>query len=250
MIGNTTKIKFRPDIILTWPKNCDYPVWRYFVKSHRNRFNKIIIAFMEPNSGIDYSEFIKEAMKNDNITFINAPAPKVDEDWRNLAVNASLKESKSRWVFFTEQDFMPTGFGFWAVVYEAIKKFDLVGITQGGRLHPACIFVKRSVVDRTRKDFGIDFGKGDHFSKFQKDIEKMDIKRVYLADEKTYQYYHFNGLSQNWRLITEEQQPNYEPNNFYDYLDYCLELGNLKLVPLHEEFERVAKLALSRKIIT
>lgn len=236
--------QFKPDVIVTWPQNCDYPVWRYFIRTHRKRFNKVIISFMNPHDeNFDYREFVKGAMAEDNVTFLQAPEMS-GEDWRNLSVNDALLHCESNWIWFTEMDFFVTSDKFWDEIHlQLMNGMHLIGIAQGGRLHPACIFAYRNLIERTRKDFGIVEGISDHFSKFQQDIEAMkDIRYVYLADENLYGYKHMNGLSHNWRLVTEGEKPVYRPDDFMDYLRFSLDLK--QVIPIHPEFEDIAKQAL------
>lgn len=229
---------FKPDIIAQWPVNCDYPIWRYFIKSSREKFGKIIIAFTETYSSDDYREFIKWSMRNDNIIFFDGGSPEKGQDWRDMEVNKGLLLSDSKWVWFTEQDFFPTGKKFWNEIYMKHEKgFDLIGVTQGERLHPCCIFVKREVIEKTRKNFGIVPDKSDHFFLFQKDIERLNIKRAYLGDEKVYQYKHLNGYSHNWRLIQEGGNPVYKAEEFLASLKFALDIENE--VPLSPRWKEV-----------
>lgn len=230
---------FKPDVIVSWPRNCDYPIWRYFIKTHRTLFDKVIVSFTETYQGYDYRDFIKTAMDKDDITFLQAPLPQGKQDWRDLSVTDALKYSHNSWVWFTEQDFLINGFNFWSEVYDKVeKKFDLIGITQSGRLHPACIFVKREVIDKTNRYFGIVEGKGDHFSVFQEDVERLKINRVYLANEEQYSYKHLNGFSHNFRLISEGKEPNYQVDEFLKYLQLSLEFEYL--IPINAEYKLVA----------
>lgn len=224
------------DVIVSWPINCDYPLWRQFIRDNRTKLTEIIIAFTQiQGGGVDYRDFIKEAMQPDYVHFLDAPTPRGDEDWRTLAINASLLHSyNAPWVWFTEQDFYPKE-GFWDEVekYEA-EGADVIAVYQGSRMHPCCIFVKREVLNKTHKDFGIIRDVADHFCKIQTDLEnaKANIK---IIDPKY--YYHHNGLSSNWSLLNDNQPPNYQPDIFKKWLDDCLRVR----VPIDDRFVMVAK---------
>lgn len=236
---------FRPDIIVTWPRNNDYPVWREFIRDNRYRFNEIIVVFMEPNQGPDYSSFIKEAMQPDYVHFVDSPPIRPGEDWRNVAVNAGLIHSyNAPWVWFTEQDFYVLDDKFWFEVYEKSYEFDVIGIAQGPRLHPACIFIKREALDKTRRNFGIVPGVSDHFYQFQEDIENEKMARCYFSDPAGLGYKHFNGLSHNWTLLANGGEPNYEPDDFYKYLEACLNTS----VPLNDEWKSIAQGAINARL--
>lgn len=229
---------FKPDLITCWPRNCDYPIWRYFIHTHRKKFSKIIIAFMDTQDSFDYRDFVRFAMANDEPTIIEPDPVASGEDWRNVQTNKALTYSDNEWVWFTEEDFIATSGVFWEEIYYKVEMdFDLIGITQGGRLHPASIFCRRSVIDSTRRDFSVIPGIGDHFIKFQQDVEKMNIKRAYLANEEVYQYKHFNGFSHNWRLVQEGGYPVYHPEEFIQALRFSLDIE--KVIGLDQRYKKI-----------
>mgnify|MGYP003557214952 CR=1 FL=1 len=204
------------------------------IRDNRPRFNEVIVAFHETNQGEDYREFVKQAMFSDYIHFVQPPVPVGIEDWRNVSVNASLLHSyNAPWVMFTEQDFYPS-YGFWENVEELENGgCEVIAAYQGPRMHPCCIFVKREVLNKTSKNFGIVPDKLDHFGLFQKEILELGVKVGKVDDNK---YHHLNGLSHNWSLASQGQQPNYEVAEFITWLIKCLELG----VPIDQRFVGVA----------
>jgi hypothetical protein len=222
------------DVIVTWPNNCDYPLWRQFIHDNRSKFGKVIIGFHQANGVNDFSNFVREAMTPDNITFFNAPEPRAGiEDWRNLSINAALNFSDGDRVWFTEQDFFPLP-GFW----ENVKELDdqhcqVITVYQGNRMHPCCIFMNREVLNLTRKNFGIVPDVSDHFSMIQDDIINLGVK---VGGLKPKNYIHLNGLSQNWHLASIRERPNYELPKFIEYLKQCLDVS----VPKSTEFYRIA----------
>lgn len=214
-----------PDVIVAWPRNCDYPLWRYFIRQNRGRFNKVIIVFTETHDGEDYREFIRYAMEPDKCLILQSAPPRGDEDWRDKAIHTALNHVTSHWIWFTEQDFLITDpQTFWNKIHTESAYFQLIGIAQQGRMHPACIFVTRPLLARTRQEFGIVEGKGDHFCKFQEDIEGSRANFTLLADEEKFGYKHLNGLSHNWHLATSGKEPNYQVEDFIKYLKDCVNL--------------------------
>lgn len=222
------------DLLLSWPRNCDYPKWRQFLRDNRARFNEVLIAFTETNQGHDYRDFIKQAMFSDYVQFGDAPQPKPGEDWRNLAINAMLLHSyNAPWVWFTEQDFYP-GEGFWDNVQRLEDEgCGVIAVYQADRMHPCCIFMNRDTLNRTRKDFGIIPDKADHFSKIQQDIDALGIK---VGKINTATYYHHNGLSHNMTLLARGERPNYEVGKFTEWLGECMKVS----VPVDERFVELA----------
>jgi hypothetical protein len=236
-----------PDVIVSWPRNCDYPPWRQFIRLERDRFDKVIVVFTQTHQGYDYSEFVKDAMADDFVTFLDNDDVKEGDDWRNIAVNKGLTKSNSKWIWFTEQDFYIYDPTFWQDIYmKALKGYELMAIKQGERLHPACIFIERKLLDKTRKNFGIIRNKSDHFSMLQEDVEKLEPQTVIYADEEFWGYKHFNGLSHNWTLANNGMKPNYKPEEFYTWIDISLGLKNLEM---SDEFVEVAKRIISAKNI-
>jgi len=207
----------KPDIIVSWPDNCDYPLWRQFIRDNRDRFANVIIVVTKAHALDDYSEMIRWAMIIDNCAIFESPQVKSGEDWRNVAVNAGLAVSNAEWVWFTEQDFFVTP-DFWGEVQKLESDSDVISVDITGRLHPCCIFVKRSIIEKTHKNFGIVPDRLDHFGVFQEDIKNSGARMMYVPQEY---WHHMNGLSHNFRLMSEGGRPNYNEKEFIDYLRMC-----------------------------
>ena len=222
----------KPDLIISWPKNNDYPVWREMIRSHRHRFAEIWVVFTETNDGLDFSPFVKEAMKHEAVKFIQQP-PVRDHDWRDVAVNEALRQSHSEWVFFTEQDFFFRD-GFWEFVDQFLSRVDVLAVMDRERMHPCGIFMSRDALKRTSCNFGIIPGVSDHFSRIQNDVNSVGLKQVTIPEKL---YHHMNGLSQNFTLLKNGDEPNYKPELFKRYLQSCL----LVTVPLNEEWLKIVK---------
>lgn len=225
----------KPDVIVSWPKNCDYPLWRQFIHDNRNRFSEIIVVFTETHDGRDYSEFVSKAMIGDAVTFMNSPLVGSGEDWRNVAVKAGLsKANTSDWIWFTEQDFYPRP-GFFESVFEnpAEMLTEVFAAFQGDRMHPCSILIRRGTLAETKLNFGIDPGRLDHFGLIQEDLKNLNA--VTQAIEPAL-YNHYNGLSHNMRLISDGENPVYKPNEFFYYLRQCIDVD----VPLDPRFVELA----------
>jgi len=235
----------KPDIIVSWPTNNDYPIWRLMIRKERERFNQVFVVFTKTYSGDNYEEFVRESMADDKITFINSPPVTGDQDWRNVAVNAALKQSKAEWVWFTEQDFWITYLVFWDEVEAMAEIKDVIGVNVSGRLHPCCIFAKREIIDRTTKNFGIVKDKLDHFGVFQQDLKLAGAKTHLMSDRaeaKDKSFFHFNGLSHNWNLLASGEVPNYETSKFLGYLETCLKMGHERIINMDLRFYKTAAL--------
>lgn len=217
----------KPDIILSWPNNCDYPLWRDFITKERARFNEVIIAITETNQAPNYTDFIREQLTPLHCQFVIPPPTPPTDDWRNIATRQCLLHSyNADWIWFTEQDFIITDVeAFFAEVQEAENKgFEIMATYQETRMHPCDIFIKRSLLDKTRKQFGIIPNVADHFIKFQQDIEAIQSP-VYHLDKH---YKHLNGLSSNMSLIARGEAPNHQPKELKQWLFDCFKANVTK----------------------
>ena len=206
----------KPDVIVAWPRNCDYPLWRQYIHDNRARFNVVVVVFTETNQGEDYREFIRAAMADDWILFADNPIVH-GEDWRQVAVNHALLQSyNAPWVWFTEQDFMP-GEGFWEMVdsYESTGA-KAIGVKQGDRLHPCCLFLHRDILNEIDKNFAANPPHYDHFGLIQQQLEERK-EAIGIIDPKYWQ--HLNGLSHNMTLLYNGEMPNYEPDVMQKWLE-------------------------------
>lgn len=216
-----------PDIIVTWPRSTDYPLWREYIRRNRTRLNEVIVVFMETNQGHDYRDFVRGAMFADRAFCLDSPTVKPGEDWRNVAVNAGLEYSlHSEYIWFTEQDFFPLP-GFWNEV-EAHNGKGYIGIKEGDRIHPASLFVQRSALQKTTKNFSIVPNVLDHFGLFVNELQQITNGAI-LSPER---YMHLAGLSHNLSLIERGEAPNHNVIQLKAYLEGCLKLD----VPVHDNF--------------
>jgi hypothetical protein len=228
MMPDIVKPKSSIDVIVCWPNSIDFPLWRKFIKEHLDFFNKVIIAFTETNSGIDYTQFVQEALleecvNGDKFVFL-FPETGPGEDWRNVAVNAALEESNASWVWFTEQDLFVLSPSFWSIMALRALEYDAIGYKEGSRVHPACLFVKREFINKTGRNFGIVEGKLDHFGRFYFDLRHVGAKICTLKynDQGEGTFYHMNGLSHNLSLIQRGEDPNHKVGDFIEYLKLSL----------------------------
>lgn len=227
----------KPDIITVWPTNCDYPLWRQFVRDSRDLFNEIIIAFHNTNQGHDFRQFIQESMRSDYVHFVDNVEIPGSRDWRDVLVNSALLHSyNSEWIWFTEQDFIIKD-GFFINVEKLSHEHSVVGFYEGVRLHPACLFMTREVLKNTSRDFSVNPGVWDHFGKIERDIWDMDISKG-IIDENTYK--HMNGLSHNMSLVYRGEKANYKPDEFIEYMRMSLAVK----VPIDSRFVEIANEAI------
>lgn len=215
----------KPDLIVIHPDCIVYPLWMRFIKRNRDRFNKVIVVFTDTNWGIRIrKEYIQQALKHQDITWLDNGTA-TEGDWRDVATNKALKEVVSEWVWFMEQDFEPKE-GFWEAIDRGMKASDLVYMKQGERMHPACFLIKKTVLDRTHKDFAAYPELGlDHFGRIQQELENWVQweKPLTATVVNSSFYYHMNGLTHNLHLLLTGKEPNYNTDEFRLYLQKCKE---------------------------
>lgn len=226
------------DAIVTWPKHCDYPLWReQLLRTTRYDLDRVIVAFTEHNTGDDLSGWVADELHKLGVETFYASAPGV-QDWRDVAVRESLSRSDADWVWFTEQDFRIEGCGydFWrGIQREMHNGASVVGVRDSGphRWHPCCLFVRRSVVEQTSCYYGP--VPVDHFWQFSSDLDRLPVLRVELPEQG---WSHMQGLSQNHHLVHEGKYDEvFKSDEFAAYLRRCLQLD----VPRHALWDRDAE---------
>lgn len=224
----------RPDLLITFIKHCDYPIFRRFLRRHRQRFGKVIIYWSEHFRHMYFNRFIEKDLADLNITFLqNIPYKYGYEDWRNIATNYMLKFSDSEWVCSIEQDFFTKD---WEklldAVTEASKTYDFLGYKgrdqqqsyqqylKGDYVHPAFWFIKKSLLDKTEKDFSAKPDQGcDHFGLITRDVVKLGVPIWYSQDNgfPEENAFHQGGINVNYINAFEPGFVMHRPELFYIY---------------------------------
>ncbi len=209
----------KPDVIVTWPWTCDYPLWRKFIAENRERFAKVIVVFSTNTVGqLDYREFVRANFPG--VTFIDSPE-RPGNDWRDVAVNAGLDASDAEWVWFTEPDFFVHDVSwFFDHIAWASERISVIGWEDSvPRLHPSCLFVRRVVIDDTMRYFGP--LPNDHFVAFSREL--WNSWTSWQLQPKDFE--HLQGLSYNHELVDRGQPVTFNPERFHRYLADCLVSG-------------------------
>lgn len=206
-----------PDLIVCWPVSCDYPLWRKWLAANRLRFAEVFVVFTD-HSGEDISEWVRDHLPA-RVSTLHSHAES-GRDWRDAAVNMALDHSKAEWVWFTEQDFFITDPEFWDSIAREATGVKVIGWRDStGRLHPSCLFVKRSVIDKTTRYFGTP--PIDHFWTFTHELMDAEDHSEFVEG-----FEHLQGLTQNHSLIDRgESDGIFERDRFRQYLRDCLASG-------------------------
>ena len=203
---------------MTWPSGFDYPLCRLQLSLFKKYFGRVIVAHYRHGSP-DFISFLASAHRD----WIFVESAETGEAWRERCVELALAKSQSESVLFCEQDFFWKEDRFLESVLRWSGSRDTIGIDQGNRLHPCFLLTKRSLIEKTSKDFSVQGEHLDHFSKFTQELiaggSFIDLKNIGLFQGKD--WYHFSSLTWNlFRIKDQNLREFHEPENFliYNYL--------------------------------
>ena len=205
----------KPDVLLVWPSGYDYPLCRFQMDNFKTFFNKVIICTYD-HGRPDFRPFLKEAMPK--AIFVDSGVDSTS--WRERATLLALSKSQSEWILFTEQDFFAKDDHFYEKVFEAAKTHDVVGIRNGTRLHPCFLLVKKSLLNKTRKDFSVNGDGKDHFWNVSQELLELgnfkDIRDLGLYEGVD--WFHFSSMTWNlFRIKDSDVLEFHEPAEFLVY---------------------------------
>lgn len=225
----------KPDLLVCWIKHCDYPLFRKYLREHRDFFGKIIIYWSEHFRDMYYNKFIQNDLNGlGDITFIqNVEYQYGVEDWRNVATTLMLKESTSEWVCSVEQDFFVRDWQkLFSAIQEASKSYNFLGYKgfdtqqsyqeylKGDYVHPAFWFIKRELLEKTTKDFSAKPDQGsDHFGLITRDAVQMKTPIWWTQDNGFPEddAFHQGGINMNYLESQKEGFVFHRPELFYIY---------------------------------
>lgn len=216
-------------VLVVQPRHIDYPIFRYNMHRFKHLFDSVWIAFSQHHQDDDYTNFVRADLPFAH--FIDAY--RVGSDWRDDAVNQALDQMKDvEHVLFLEQDFLMKDEHFLKTVFEAEDKF--LYFTENDRIHPGFALVERALIEKTKKDFSA-VAPYDHFKMFFDDLgpgRHIDTLGLRARED----YYHMNGLSQNY-VNFQYEDALYRPINFlyFNYKSYKLPVAHH---PKFHELER------------
>lgn len=219
----------RPDVIVTWPRHCDFPLWRSWLFRNRAHVGDVAVAFTEHHLDRDYSSYVRFMLMGADVTFVNAPRED-GRDWRDTAVNLCLDTVEGEWVWFMEQDLLVHDDHWFRRTLSGLQSSGAIGYRDRGstRWHPSCMVVRRDIVERTGRYFGPD--PVDHFHAFGLEVEAIapfaDLSE-HLSQAVEFgtfgDFVHIGGLSRNHQLVSEGEYGRVRrPDEHARYLAACL----------------------------
>lgn len=203
----------KADILVTWPRNMDYPLFRLWLEKNKQFYNKVVVSWtgvaedgidQDVESLLDFAIFV-DGERNDQYA----------DDWRNAATNSGLDMSTSEWVWFLEPDFfMDTDMPY--CLADTMLTNNCIGFYEANRLHPACLLIKRDLIEKTSRNFSVDHSRQlDHFGIFTEELERLCEPT--LLGSLMVGYYHMQGLTHNYSLERQGMDIGYKPDEFYFY---------------------------------
>lgn len=198
------------DIISQYCIYNDYPIFRYNIGKHRDKFKKVILYPSRHHGVIDLEQFSRKHFPQ--ATWVE-PVP-IDfgvEDWRQAETDPCILQSDAEWILFMEQDFFVDDWDkLFAYIEKTMPYTDAIGWwneTAFPYLHPCFFLIKRELFNKTNKDFRAhpEIPGADHFAMLTRDIERLGgriTKLQSLGYENWQTAFHLGGLTypyQNWK---------------------------------------------------
>lgn len=230
---------------------CDFPQWRKMIQDYRHKFNKVILYPSKQHGVVDLEDFWLSAFPETWVT--RKPIDYGVMDWRQAETEPLIELSDSEWLWFMEADFFVADWDkFFTDMEEAMKTSDMIGCwspSQFPYVHPCCLLMKRSLFDKTNKDFRAhpEILGSDHFAMLTRDAERLGAKITVLEDlgyKEWEDYFHLGGLTyafQDWKGPTTHFGMK-SPEAYYVYLNYTKTLPVIqseKYLKQVEEIEAV-----------
>lgn len=228
-----TKATPRVHVVCVQPLHVDYPLWREdFLKPLIPHLTSVQIAFRNHHTpGHDYHDWLLHTYRSisdkvhpvliDNVH----EQPRFNQDWRGKSVEWMLMDSPvtRTWlmddmILFLEQDFMarhPVLFLEEILTSVAEEGLQFVGLLEQCRRHPAFMMVESRLVTKANLVFDARDGV-DHFGYFSQSIaEKTDHKSLeYFGLFEGYDWDHMAGITHNYNLVIQGQEPNHKQGQF------------------------------------
>lgn len=223
----------KPIVLVTWPIHIDFPLFRYNMIRLKDYFASIWIGLSNHHQDVDYSNFIRASLPFANFVEIKHEGL----DWRNDSVNEVLdKITTNEPILFMEEDFLICDDSFFDKVLSST--YDFIYFSEGSRIHPAFSLIKRDWIEKTNRDFSAypDTENKDHFGKFFDELPGARININELGVIYKEDYFHMNGLSQEY-MNFKNDQPFYNKDNFTYYNYKCLSLP----IENHPQFFQIEK---------
>jgi len=209
-------------VIISWPDSFDFPLFRNNMPELLEHVDEVIICFTQ-HGNHPLRKWLRANIPG--VVFLDVE-DKGDKygDWRNQSTNYMIDASVGDWILSLEQDFFINNYPhFFNTIKKAMENNDVIIYNEGNRFHPACMFVKKDVLKKTKRDFSV-MGQGrDHFSEVSKELKGMKINIATLESLDLLEHRdwsHMRGLTDNYFA----PKPYAGLEEFKKYNDLCKEV--------------------------
>lgn len=209
-------------VVVSWPSGFDFPIFRSKLPELLNHVHEVVICFTDHGS-YNLRPWLKENMKHERVKFLDVnqyEANKFGGDWRNKSTNLAIENSTGDYILSLEQDFLINDYPHFFHIVDNFKYLDVITFKENERFHPAFLLVKRSVLDKTTRNFSVLGQDMDHFWKFSKELKSF-ANFMFLSElglQENIDWSHMRGLTDNYF----SKKPYFDLDNFSRYNKECM----------------------------
>ena len=220
-------------VIVSWPDGFDFPLFRDSLSELKKHVHEIIICFNK-HGNHSLRDWLKEEI--DDVIFLDVESDdSLKGDWRSKSTNHMLNHATGDWILSLEQDFFIESYPHFFHTVKRNSHNDVIMFEDGNRFHPACMFIKKETLLKTRRDFSV-MGQGrDHFSAVSKELKGIGTYITFqsLGLFNGEDWEHLQGLTDNYFA----PKPYFNLPRFYEYNDDCKKVEPMSIY-WKQEMER------------
>lgn len=213
-------------VCVTNPLHMDYPLWRLQMLQYRNYYNHMLVSLVNNHQEPIIKDWLKAEYGACGWWVFDEIERQGAADWRSMAIKQAYGHISDTWIWFTEQDFFIRNPSFFEKIEKEMYFQDVIVYEEAGRLHPACMFVRKEFADQTEKDFSPVVDKQDHFYTFTEALKRLTPRITTLQNMGMvpgYDFYHMTGLTHNYTRFEQKLEPT-RLNDFLQYNHYCMQV--------------------------
>lgn len=209
--------------LISWPDGFDFPLFRKNLEKLKRHVDEVVICFTH-HGNASLKEWLRQNLQGcvlldvDTYTQLNYQG-----DWRSQSTNRMIDAAQGDWLLSLEQDFFIKDYDtFFSTVKKAMDNYDVIMFPETNRFHPACLFVKKDILKRTRRDFSTNGTGVDHFAMVTDDLKGMSryVDLHTLGLEERRDWLHMRGLTDNYFA----PKPYFDSPSFHVYNNACLSI--------------------------
>jgi hypothetical protein len=212
------------DALISWPESTDYPLFHLTLPKLTQFVQPTVCITGQGDTPVMGDILVGMTQHGCRLLRGNKLSSDVyPGDWRNAAVNYMIDSSHNEWILSLEQDFFIKDYEkFFATIEQAMGAHDVIGFEEGNRYHPAFLLVKRSAVNKTKRNFSAGEVGFDHFAHFSAELKQVAPAFISLEELGLLpgrDWWHMRGLTDNYFAA----KPYYNLPEFMAYNEVCLQ---------------------------